>query len=754
MGNDPLFQKVMADYGQYMKPAQGYAEGGNVPSHTSNLTAWEEALKNKPAITKEKYSYKGYPLTYKGNGIWEEDVPDITTKVLVPAYSTGAMGGMGGFGGGSSGLFTASGQPYNQGANFSLFGQPKEQAYRYESKTEPGYLLQYQYDPRLYQWDEYGRNIGKKPQLFGGALSGLSGLSGLGSNSGDTFNVGSAVRGLAKGGYVKGYAEGGEYDPMNPDFAGQVRENMNQNLLYNMREPQVVNVPVTAAPVASSAVQEALAQRRAILADLNKALTAPSSSGMTEAEKNWRLAAAFGKTGKTGHFAESLASVGDTMADIQAEKRKEAAQQAALGLQRLQARSELAGQQYTLAREAEMQDLLKKYLTKGQQVTGDVAAGATQPAGGGMADGIPEDVKALILAQPTEKAVSTIIDMAKENNKPSDLVKGINFLVANGAITREEGAQIVKENLQGKLEQVDVNVPELGGTFKLTGPEAREYYSKGVLPTRLGGKPKATPAGTVETAPSGEIKPAAKPISQEQAKATETALVEQAKTDIEEGKNLVGQKQFATDQINASKRVLGLAKTNPKAFGITADPGIFNAVTALVETGVTTPWGSFSINVEEPLSKLKLKPEELQGRRQAIQALTQIEIGYRKLFLKGEGAVSNMEGQLAARLGPEIKDDPKTVQIKAGIIQIAAEKQNSIIDGYQKYKAKNPAAGPQAYYQTPEYKRIVDSYENKYAAFAKKAGIPIDESLSATPTATKGGGNLVDTLKNDPRWNQ
>lgn len=676
----------------------------------------------------------------------------------------------------------------------------------------------------------------------------------------------------AHGGEVKGYAEGDlvQYDSSNPDFASQVQENTAANPLYAYREvPQVAQVPTVRAP---SAVEEALAQRRAILADLNKALTAPpAGTTMTDAEKYWRLAAAFGRPGKSGHFAEGLANAGDVMADFAAEKRKEAKEQAGLALQRLQARSELATQQYGLAREAEMQDLLKKYLTKGQQVTSDVASGATGATGGSSVDNIPDDMKALILAQPTDKAVATIIDIAKENNKPSDLIKGVNFLVSNNAITREEGNAIIQENLQGKLEQVDVNVGELGGTYKMTGPEARAYYDKGVLPTRLGGAPKTSvkvasdvnnpsgirkdgkfvtfnspsegisathnlvsryldgkgpmsgiavtpenvigvwtnndPAlgakvmggayvntvkqelanlgvklnsdGTIPNTPmavtavsnaiikneagpnaskflggtSKEAAPtagAAKPMSQEQVKAQETALQEQAKADIEEGKTLVGQKQFANDQINASKRVLGLVKTTPQAFGLTANPGLFNAVSSIVDQGVNTPWGSINLNVEEPLSKLKLKPEELQARRQAVQALTQIEIGYRKLFLKGEGAVSNMEGALAARLGPEIKDDPKTVQIKAGLIQIAAEKQNAIIEGYQKYKAQHPAAGPQAYYQTPEYQRIYNGYENKYAAFAKKAGIPLEEAMPSTPTK---GGKLVDSLKNDSRWN-
>lgn len=1005
MANNPLLDKVMADYGQYLnKPAQGFAEGGNVPVHEANLKAYEEALANRPKIEKEKYSYKGYPLTYK-NGKWEEDVPDTQVTELVPiGIGGGSFGGAmvgSGFGGGfgmAPQIFNAQGQPYRSPSmgNFMGGGFDTGPQYTYRTRTEPGYLLQYEYDPRQYEWDQYGRNIGKKPTLFGGSLGGLS-MAGLGE---DMFKVGSSVQGgfaeggevkgyagggqakymidyntlggrmfggtgvidklpqsalneilnnpgmrmfmgfspapqepryysasaptevsngqsladyekiaglnrttpnmpqnntplsmgdlykryyeggspfgnylgsgFAKGGMVKGYAEGGEYDPENPDFAGQVRENMNQNLLYNMREPVVPNVQVTApAPVARpSAVEEALMQRRAIMADLNKALSAaPASTGMTDAEKYFRLAGAFGKTGKTGHFAESLASVGDTMADIQAEKRKEAREQAALGLQRLQSRAELANQQYALAREGEMQDLLKKYINKGQGVTDQVTAGAAD-------DGIPDDVKALILAQPTDKAVATIIDMAKEANKPSDLIRGVKFLVKQGAISSEEGAQIVKENLQGKLEQLDVTVPELGGTVKLTGPEARKYYESGELPTRFGGKAK--PAAVTETAPTaptaGKAKVAADvnnpsgirkngefvayntpsegisathglvsryldgkgPMSgipatpenvvgvwtnndptmgakvmggsyasaikqelnnlgvklnadgtipntplavtavsnaiiknesgpkaskflggepaqkaapavmtQEQIEAKKTGLVEQSKKDIEASDALLSQKSFAKQQKDAAREVLGFANKSPKAFGVIADPTWSNAVANLVETGVNTPWGSVGLAVEEPIAKLKLTGPEAATRQLAARPIALIEVGYRKMFLKGEGAVSNMEGALTKYLGPQLSDTAKVVQIKAGMIAIGADKQEKIVDAFERYKETHPEAGPRSFYQTPEYKRIVETYENKYKSFAEKNGIPVGD----VDQAPAKGGSFSDAIK-------
>jgi hypothetical protein len=142
-----LKQRVLQDYGQYMGIAQPnpmqeltqrYAEGGsaksNVPAHEANLKAYEEALKNRPKIETEKYSYKGYPLKYIGDGKWEEDVPDTTARKLVPSGSGSMAGTIFGSGRSEPGIYNASGQRLDTDPSFNrtrsisgnnIFGQPQ-----------------------------------------------------------------------------------------------------------------------------------------------------------------------------------------------------------------------------------------------------------------------------------------------------------------------------------------------------------------------------------------------------------------------------------------------------------------------------------------------------------------------------------------------------------------------------------------------------------------------------------------------------
>jgi hypothetical protein len=550
---------------------------------------------------------------------------------------------------------------------------------------------------------------------------------------------------MSHGGRVPGYAEEGYVDTENPaDLVDGGQAFANQYAQGQQEYPTQQDVPMQA-PSLSSYMQDpevvaANAQRKALLKQLEASLsTAPANrdNGPTESEMWFNRAAAFLDPGKTGSFGEGLQHMSVAEAGHQAEKRKARLINQAADLQRLQARSELAQKQYEMTMDEGKRRMIEKYLMPTPRSTDSATVG-------GYNTGIPDNMKALLLSQEPADAVKTLVEMAKEQNKPSDLIRGVKFLVGNGSITPAQGDAIVQDNLQGKLEMVDVAVPELGGTFKLTGPEARKFYDTNTLPARLAPKQAS---GSSE-APA-QVTPRQAPLSQEQIEAKKTGMVEQSKKDIEASDTLLSQKSFAKQQKDAANLIFGYAKNSPNSFGVIADPTFKNAVANLVETGVNTPWGSVGLAVEEPIAKLKLTGPEATVRQMAAAPIALIEVGYRKMYLKGEGAVSNMEGALTKYIGPQLSDNAKTVQLKAGMITIGAEKQEKIIDTFERYKEQHPEAGPRSFYQTPEYKRIVDSYENKYRVFAEKNGIPIGES-----STKRSSGSLADRIREERKNSQ
>jgi hypothetical protein len=551
---------------------------------------------------------------------------------------------------------------------------------------------------------------------------------------------------MSHGGRVPGYAQEGYVDVEDPApevDGGQAFAD--QYAAMQQEYPTQQDAPVMVAPTMSymqdPEVMQANAERKELLKQLQKSLsTTPAGrdSGPTESEMWFNRAAAFLDPGKTGSFGEGVQHLATAEAGHQAEKRKARIANQAADLQRLQARSELAQKQYEMTMDEGKRRMIEQYLSPTPRSTEGAAVS-------GYNTGVPDNMRALLLSQEPADAVKTLVEMAKESNKPSDLIKGVRELVKLGKVTEDEGAQILQEQLQGKLEMLDVVIPELSGTHKLTGPEARKYYDSGALPKRLTptAAPTAAPAeATIQAAPAQDTSRQL-PLSQEQMEAKKTGLIEQSKKDIEASDSLLSQKSFAKQQKDAANLVLGYAKTSPKSFGILADPNWKNAAASLLESGVSTPWGNVGLAVEEPIAKLKLTGPEASVRQLAAAPIAMIEVGYRKMFLKGEGSVSNMEGALTKYIGPQLSDNARTVQLKAGMITIGAEKQEKVVDAFEKYKEQRPEAGPRSFYQTPEYKRIVEAYDTKYRNFAEKNGIPVASST------TVGGGSLADRFRQE-----
>jgi hypothetical protein len=702
VGADDLHGAVMADYGKYFKRGgmvSGYAFGGRTMA-TATAQPGMSSIGNKTIPELEQY------------------IADLKNNRVMPGAIQGRSFGM-------SGMFNKL-MPQlmiqvaeNQLADKQAANAPTSTADHYtQTITAPNVALAApvnmpanidELNAKYYQGgDPYGKYLGQ---------------------------------GYSHGGMVPGYAEEGYVDAEDPApmvdggqaFADQYAQGQ---LEYPTQQDAPVRVAPTMSYMQDPEVMQANAERKALLKQLQTSLSnAPAGrdTGPTESEMWFNRAAAFLDPGKTGSFGEGLQHLSAVEAAHKAEQRKAKIANQAADLQRLQARSELAQKQYEMTMDEGKRRMIEQYLTPTPRSTdgGKVS---------GYDTGIPDNMKALLLSLDADEAVKTLVEMAKENNKASDLIKGVRELVKLGKVTEEKAAQILEDNLQGKLEMIDVAVPELGGTFKLTGPEARKYYDSGVLPKRFAPTAAPAEATTQTTAPAGapaQAAPKQLPLSQEQMKAKETGLVEQSKADIAASGDLLAQKSFAKQQKDAANLVLGYATKSPKSFGILADPTFSNALASLVDTGVNTPWGSVGLAVEEPIAKLKLTGPEASVRQLAAAPIALIEVGYRKMFLKGEGAVSNMEGALTKYIGPQLSDNAKTVQLKAGMITIGAEKQEKIIDAFEKYKEQHPEAGPRSFYQTPEYKRINDSYETKYRAFAEKNGIPVAASTSGSSLAER-----------------
>jgi uncharacterized protein YfiM (DUF2279 family) len=288
---------------------------------------------------------------------------------------------------------------------------------------------------------------------------------------------------------------------------------------------------------------------------------------------------------------------------------------------------------------------------------------------------------------------------------------------------------------------VEYPVPELGGSFKMLprkymalerareqGPEAVQKWVDSVQ--GITGKSAKTikPIPDVATAAA-------------EAAGKETTAKEEAKIQVELGANLMREGKNASELRNTWKSLQSLATSNPKIFDALKDPSIQDALLRTANAGVSTPWGSISINPTDLTNAVKnytdttgkkLTSNDLVAYNLALQDMAKLVVQERRLS-KGEGAISDKETDLFARLGAMPSDSSTTIRLKS---ELAIERANAVEKvGKAFYKFKKDTGGNYDDFvnESPVYKTIKDNYDNRLEQIRQSnarflSGVPLGES--------------------------
>jgi hypothetical protein len=395
MSYDPLLNKVVADYGKYFG-VQGYAEGGNVPLHSANLSAYEEAVAKakaaadaKALATKDQINYRpGIEVIREGDKYIQNIPPSedyMKYRSNYEAYVNAYNQAQKDYSQKARTVLVLNTnekqKPYiNQGYTMIQAG-PEYSRFRepfnlYFTQAEPTWTgpsgearLEFAYNPALYEFGKEGQPVSKKPELFGGSLAGMSSpFAGLGGTM-DPFKLGSALK-MFKGGMVKGYANGGEFeeDPYSyaPMPAPQMQQTMTPNFMplqSGQVEPSGGGYIPSVTPESNNSVLKAMldqytsgtdysedlrkvrTERKATEESFNNTLEklmTGQDEGPSKAEMYFRLAAAFGAPTKTGHFGESLGQAAAALGDYTKEQRASQTSKRKLGAEIAMKKQELA----------------------------------------------------------------------------------------------------------------------------------------------------------------------------------------------------------------------------------------------------------------------------------------------------------------------------------------------------------------------------------------------------------------------------
>jgi hypothetical protein len=197
---------------------------------------------------------------------------------------------------------------------------------------------------------------------------------------------------------------------------------------------------------------------------------------------------------------------------------------------------------------------------------------------------------------------------------------------------------------------------------------------------------------------------------------------------VEAGSN-AGERLASVQYLN------NLVTTNPKAFGVLQKPGVISAVLGAAEDGANIGnLGAVGIAGMSTAVR-KAMPGATQADIDAAQKATRefslMQLQAAKIYLKGQGAVSDAERQLIRELAGSVKNSPEAVRdfLRWSEIRANFDKQNGA--AYKEFNRRTPNVSFERYKETPEYERLKSEYEanlNKFVSTSTgtKAAPPSD----------------------------
>jgi hypothetical protein len=332
---------------------------------------------------------------------------------------------------------------------------------------------------------------------------------------------------------------------------------------------------------------------------------------------------------------------------------------------------------------------------------------------------------------------------------------------------REAGARAGAERGES-ANQIKVNLPRADGTYGsydipaqaafelgrlitqhgINSPEVLRYASKftgesaGPAPSAApAALPGAAPAATAPAAPS--VGGAAGRVPSESERATsEAASAAAAKTratNAAERESKLGEINFsAAEMQGVANRISRVVDESGKFIGVFARPGLGPAILGLIQDSIRTGRGGVVEvpTLENAVRKVMpgVKKSDIANIEKAQADLANLELLYRKTFLAGQGAVSNMEGQVVARLGGTTGSTPETLVHRMNLIRARAQFDRADVSQFNQWKERNPSKNYYDWQTTPQYNELLKSYEQRLSDIDQAASKQTESPAPRRPT--------------------
>jgi hypothetical protein len=184
-------------------------------------------------------------------------------------------------------------------------------------------------------------------------------------------------------------------------------------------------------------------------------------------------------------------------------------------------------------------------------------------------------------------------------------------------------------------------------------------------------------------------------------------------------------------------RVENALRESGNFFGIFQRPGIVPAVGKLVAEGVQTPGGTINLpGLQQAVTQALpgVTQKDIDNVVTAAADFAEVELLYRRLYLQGQGAVSNMEGQVVARLGGSVANSPGVLRARMQLLRERSQFDMDVGNAWGVYQDKNPDKSFTDFRRSSMYRDLLRNFEEKMGELEKRLpAVPTSQRPAATP---------------------
>lgn len=444
---------------------------------------------------------------------------------------------------------------------------------------------------------------------------------------------------------------------------------------------------------------------------------------------------------KTGSFGESL---GSAVGNLRAAQEEEDKFERDLAQQRLALAGQGLNVQRQKARERAFESMMRPTPSGGAGEPSEAVPGA--PAGPVAPMGAPAGAGEVAgrVAQASPERFGTRIApprqfqtreqfMAAQRMDPSispaqalkaweDYEKGMTEVREGGVFDRRTGmfyptpkAELVERQIYGSTYRVPMQIASRLDDAQASGDEQTYQVIAGRFLQGMGQPPKSAQQSEIDKA-------------RELTRATKLAE-EAAKREAEAMPKL--ETAMRLDQV--TRRLMNYVSQSPQAFGIFQRPGWMAAIGGLINEGISAgttrvAMGGFEDFVRKNLPRIK--QADLDNISRAVGDFAELELQFRRLYLTGQGAVSNMEAEVVRRVPGGVSDSPQSLMTKTKLLQMRAQHERKVGETWREMKRKNRDLSYLDFEMSPVYEALIKQYDDALKAEFEQPARPAGAAQS------------------------